>query len=182
MKVIAILGLLVLSAFSLRAQSDSLYIRKKSANKLWLGDVATKRPFVPKRKYNSNIEILSFRPVPMRFARLQGGGPCLITYAPAKMRALPSWIGEMKNLKELDLIGIKKIDLAAELPKLCSLEKLQTLWIDPETCDENLLAILGNFRHLTTLKIRASMTEQQLTALQNKLPGCRIAAGLFADY
>jgi hypothetical protein len=187
-KAVLIIVVILLSNVTVHSQDDTLYITKAQRNlfevkKIRLNDVVTKRRFIPSkiRKYR-NVETLSLRPAPVSFGRPSGGGPCIIRYAGSKIRALPSWISELQNLKEIDLIGINKISYDTELQKLYSLKKLTKLSIDPDQFNDDMIDILSKFSQLESLKIRASLTEEQFSTLQARLPDCKIVTGIYADY
>jgi hypothetical protein len=192
LKKILILLIFLFFGWKGYAQSDTLLYSfsetktindKKTIKRLSLADIVTKDKSIPKVIRNfKNLQYLSLRPRPTRFARPIGGGPCIIGYAKTKTTALPSWINELKVLEELDLIGINTINYSLELAKLVDLTMLRELSIDPDHFDERLLDILIRFTQLKSLKIRANPTDEQLATLKKGLPNCEIVVGLYADY
>jgi hypothetical protein len=173
------------------AQVDSVFLYKEavkaenklSVTKLRLIDVVSRSKKVPLNVRDfKNLEELSLRPLAMAFGRPIGGGPCMIRYANSKINRLPGWLNEFPNLRTLDLIGVNDIDFILEMKKLLKLGSLKILWIDPDTCEDELLDILIQFRHLETLKIRADLTDAQFGRLTKELPNTKITTGIFADY
>jgi hypothetical protein len=80
------------------------------------------------------------------------------------------------------LIGVNNLDYSLEMSKLIDLSRLRVLSIDPEQFDDQLLVILIQFTKLRSLKIRATLTEEQFNILKNGLPNCKIVTGVYADY
>jgi SNF2 family DNA or RNA helicase len=174
------------------AQSDTLLYtfvetriikNKLTIKRLSLADIVTKNKSIPKEiRSFKNLEFLSLRPRATRFARPIGGGPCIIGYAKTKTTTLPSWINELESLEELDLIGINNVDYSQEIAKLVPLTKLRDLSIDPDHFDDQLLKVLIQFNKLKSLKIRTTLTDEQIRTLKRELPNCEIVTGLYADY
>jgi hypothetical protein len=175
----------------LHAQADSVFLYKEAVKvenklavtKLRLIDVVSHSRKVPlKVRDFKNLEELSLRPLAVAFGRPVGGGVCMIRYANSKIARLPEWLNEFQNLRTLDLIGVNDIDFILEMKKLLKLSSLRILWIDPDKCEDGLLDILIQFRHLETLKIRANLTDAQFSRLTRELPNTKITTGIFADY
>ena len=192
MKKIFTLFVVLFIALNSYAQSDTIVYRysqtkaikdKLTIKRLSLSDVVTKDKTIPKKIRNfKNLEVLSLRPIPTRFARPRGGGPCIIGYAKTKTTSLPSWMNELKNLETLDLIGINNIDYFIEMKKFIGLSNLKELSIDPEEFNNKLIEVLIKFSELKSLKIRALVTDEQLANLKTGLPNCEFVTGLYADY
>jgi hypothetical protein len=190
-KILAILIILFLSSRGF-AQSDTIlytFVETKSVKDKWtikrlsLADIVTKKKSIPREiRGFKNLQFLSLRPRPTRFVRPIGGGQCIIGYVKSKTTSLPPWIDEFKDLEELDLIGVNNLDYSLEMSKLIDLTRLRVLSIDPEQFDDQLLVILIQFTKLRSLKIRATLTEEQFNILKNGLPNCKIVTGVYADY
>lgn len=163
---------------------SSIEVKDKSLVKhLVLTDIVGRKKAIPEKlKTFRNLKSLSLRPMARSFGRPRGGGPCIIRYATSEVKTLPSWLGEFSHLEELDLIGNTKLDYVAELPKLLTLERLRILSIDPTTFDEELLAVLIQFKKLESLKIRADVADAHLQKLKEAFPEAEIVTGVYADY
>lgn len=164
--------------------NDALALKNKSiVKRVRLLDIVGEEEAVPEKvREFRNLKSLSLRPMARSFGRPRGGGPCIIRYATSEVKTLPSWLGEFSHLEELDLIGNTKLDYVAELPKLLTLERLRILSIDPTTFDEELLAVLIQFKKLESLKIRADVADAHLQKLRKALLNAEIVTGIYADY
>ena len=192
MKKILVLQTILLLNVTVYGQSDTLLYSYKQAKeiadkllvkRLSLADIVVSEKSIPNGiKEFKNLEFLSLRPIPVSFGRPSGGGLCIIRYAKTKTTTLPLWINELDNLEEVDLIGITNIDYSSELQKLSGLKNLRILSIDPNEFSDRLVDILTKFSELKSLKIRAAVTDSQLTGLKKGLADCEIVTGTYANY
>ena len=99
----------------------------------------------------------------------------------SKLRKFPSWIKNMRSLKEIDLSGNKKFRYKKELKKIKNLQSLQELTIEPKNLDQDLIKILSEFRQLKDLEIKYKSNENQddfFDELKINLPGVNIIFSL----
>jgi hypothetical protein len=192
MKKILILQTILFLTVTVYGQSDTLLYNYKQARditekllikRLSLADIVVNENSIPSgvREFE-NLKFLSLRPIPVSFGRPSGGGLCIIRYAKTKTTTLPLWINELDSLEEVDLIGITNIDYSVELQKLIGLKNLRTLSIDPDEFSSSLIDVLTKFSELKSLKVRATVTDSQLTELKKGLMDCEIVTGIYANY
>ena len=164
--------------------ADARIMKDKMAIKrLSLADVVSEEKFVPVAVRDfRNLEVLILRPHPTRFGRPLGGGLCIVGYPKTKIASLPSWIGELRALSKVDLIGVTNFNYSRELKKLVDLPELSELSIDPDEFNDQLAETLVQFKKLKSLKIRATLTEEQQVILAKALPNCELVTGIYANY
>jgi hypothetical protein len=110
-----------------------------------------------------------------------GGGPCIVRYAKSKITTLPAWLTDFRKLGELDLMGINQIDYGLELKKLVNLPRLTALLIDPDKIDDNVINLLIQLKQLKSLKIRATLSDEQVRKLTEAFPDCEVVTGIYAN-
>jgi hypothetical protein len=190
--VLVLIGLFLTTMVYAQPESDTTLYRytearrvsdKLSIKRLSLADIVTARRSLPNNvQHFKNLEFLSLRPIAVSFGKPRGGAPCIIRYAGSKIRSMPDWISQLRHLQELDLIGINEVDFEIVLTQLTSLNKLTKLSIDPDHFDISFVDNLVRLKSLRSLKIRASVTDDELAMIKNGLPDCEIVTGIYADY
>jgi hypothetical protein len=156
---------------------------KTTVERLRLADVISNIRTLPTSLRDcKELKYLSLRPHITTFVRPRGGGVCIHRYAKVKLSSLPDWITDFSKLTELDLIGQETLDYKKELNKIQRLSELTSLSIEPAEISDALVDKLATMNKLKSLKIRASLSDNQISKLKTALPNTSIVTGTYADY
>ena len=179
MPLVLLILLIVFTNTTKGQHAASIYelhsVKTDTVKALFFSDYFKKHSKVPKRIITcKNLESISLSAPVRGIARMKGGYSRTI-YLQSKLKTIPKWIAEFKNLKHLNLGGNYQLDYKKELVKLLPLDSLKTLQIDLRSCDSELIAILCRFKNMKLLTIDftfESESDPLLLQLKECLPKC----------